>query len=312
MRILVTEPIIEEGLAALRELGDVEVRTVRDQAALAEAVRTYDAIVPMLSNRFDESVFSAAEGLKIVANYAVGYDNIDLAAATRAGVWVTNTPDVLTNATAEMAWALLFAAARRIIEGDALSRVGGWKGWGPTQLVGQSVSGKTLGVVGAGRIGTAFAKMSAGFRMDVLYWSRREKAEMPGRFVALEELFAQSDFISIHLPKSDETARLISKDLIGRMKPTAILVNTGRGSVVDEDALAEALAEKRIAAAGLDVYEREPIIHPRLPRLSNVVLAPHLGSATTEARVAMAKRCALNISAVFRNERPPDALNTVK
>lgn len=312
MKTLLLAPIIESATKILRSRGlDVDVVERLDRAALCEAVKKYPAIISMLSYKFDADVFRAAEGgpLKIVANYAVGYDNIDLAAAAAAGIWVTNTPDVLTNATAEMAWALVFAAARRLIEGDALARSGTWKGWGPTQLVGREISGKTVGIVGAGRIGQAFARMGQGFGIKVLYFSRQHKEDFENaRRVDLDTLCAESDIISIHLPKTDETAGMISARRIALMKTSAILVNTGRGTVVDEAALADALEEGLIAAAGLDVYEREPVIHPKLLTLSNVVLAPHLGSATQESRNGMANRCADNIVSVFEGKRPPDAL----
>jgi glyoxylate reductase len=314
-RILIAKSILEEGIALLRAEGwTVDAVPVLDRAGLFEAVRRYDAVVAMLSDRFDEEIFAAAAGgpLKIVANYAVGYDNIDVAAATRAGIAATNTPDVLTAATAEMSWALVFAAARRIVEGDALARSGTWTGWHPTQLVGTGISGKTVGIVGCGRIGRAFGRMGSGFGVKLIYWSRSRKpefeAEMGASFVELEDLLRRSDIVSIHLPGGPGTAQLLSASRIALMKPSAILVNTGRGSVIDEAALAAALRSGRLAAAGLDVYEKEPVIHSELFGLSNVVLAPHLGSATRESRIAMAARCATNIAAALRGERPPDLL----
>jgi glyoxylate reductase len=314
-RVLVTKPILDEGVAIFRTEGwEVEVLDGLDRAALLGAVGRYEAVVSMLSDRFDAEVFTAASGgpLKIVANYAVGYDNIDVVAAARAGIAVTNTPDVLTDATAEMSWALVFAAARRIVEGDALARSGRWSGWRPTQLVGTGISGKTVGIVGAGRIGRAFGRMGRGFGVKLVYWSRSRKPEFEtetdASFASLEDLLRRSDIVSIHLPGGPATRHLLSADRLALMKPSAVLVNTGRGAVIDEAALAAALKNGRIAAAGLDVYEQEPVIHPALFGLTNVVLAPHLGSATRESRTAMAARCARNIAAAFRGEPPPDAL----
>mgnify|MGYP001583031116 CR=1 FL=1 len=314
-KILVTRRLIPSALEALgREEWSVTVENGLDRAALLSAIREYDAIVAMLSDRFDAEVFQAAKGgpLKIVANYAVGYDNIDVAAASRAEIHATNTPDVLTDATAEMAWALVFAAARRIGEGERLVRAGKWTGWDPAQLVGSAISGKTVGILGAGRIGQAFGRMGLGFGVTLLYFARNRKLEFERDTKAtrcdLDALLSRSDILSIHLPKNPGTSGILSAEKIRLMKSSAILVNTGRGAVIDESALAEALREKRIAAAGLDVYEKEPVIHPALFDLENVVLAPHLGSATTESRTAMAGRCALNIEAAFRGKTPPDAL----
>lgn len=313
MRILVTKPILNEALEALKPLGAVDVAGGLSYDNLRAVVRDYDAIVSMLTDKFDAGMFEYAKGgpLRIVANYAVGHDNIDTVAAKAAGIWATNTPDALTEATAEMAWALVFAAARRLIEGDVLARSGEWKGWTPTQLVGSAISGGVVGIVGAGRIGQAFARMGAGFRVTVLYHNRKrdEKFERTGAaYRDLDSLLAESDIVSVHLPANAESRRLISKERIAKMKPSAILVSTGRGNVIDEAALAEALKARRIRAAGLDVYENEPSIHADLIGLPNVVLAPHLGSATTSSRVGMALRCADNIRDAIAGRRPKDAL----
>lgn len=314
-RVLVTKPILAEGLDLLRSRGLAPTVVEGIPAErLVETIRPYEAVIAMLSDRFNAEVFAALKGsnLRIVANYAVGHDNIDLRAAQAAGIQATNTPEVLTEATAEMAWTLLFAAARRLGEGERLARSRSWKGWEPTQLIGFGVAGKRLGIVGAGRIGQAFARLGKGFNMRLSYWNRSRKpgfeSETGSTYQELDELLAASDFISIHLPGGGETRHLIDSRRIGLMKPTAILVNTGRGSVIDEAALAKALKEKRIAAAGLDVYEREPIITEELFGLDNVILAPHLGSATFESRLAMARRCAENIEATLWEKRPPDAL----
>ena len=238
-----------------------------------------------------------------MANLAVGYDNVDVAAASSRGVVVTNTPGVLTEATADLAWALLLAAARRVGEAERLVRVHGWTGWSPTQLVGSAVHGRTLGIVGMGAIGTAVARRGRGFGMDVLYTNRRRRpeaeSEVGATFVSLDELLARSDVVSLNAPATAETHHLIDAGALARMKPTAILVNTARGTLVDEAALAEALRTGVIGAAGLDVFEAEPTIHPALLDLDNVVLLPHLGSATTETRAAMVELACANIVAVL-------------
>lgn len=314
-RVLVTRRLIPAALDELHRRGwAITAADGLDRAALLRAVREYSAIVAMLSDRFDAEAFAAASGgpLSIVANYAVGYDNIDVAAAHAVGIHATNTPDVLTDATAEMAWALVFAAARRIGEGERLVRARAWTGWDPAQLVGAAITGATVGIVGAGRIGQAFGRMGRGFGVRLLYFSRAPKPDFESETGAtrctLDDLLARSDVVSIHLPKNPETAGLLSAENLRLMKPTSILVNTGRGSVIDEAALVDALRGHRIAAAGLDVYEKEPVIHPGLFELDNVVLAPHLGSATVASRTAMAARCADNIEAALRGEQPRDVL----
>ena len=313
-KILITKPIVERGLAAIRECGDVTVADSISAEELAEAVTKYDAIVSMLTDKFTDEIFQKAKGgpLKIVANYAVGYDNIDVKAANAASIWGTNTPEVLTEATAEMAWALLFAIARKIPVGDAMVRPGTWKGWNPTQLVGGGVSHKTVGIIGAGRIGQAFGRMGAGFGIKILYHNRNANPSFEGatgaQYVPLETLMAESDFVSVHLPASPETKHMISSEMIAKMKTTAYFISTGRGNVIDEPALTLALKENRIAGAALDVYEFEPAVNADLLKLDNVVLAPHLGSATVESRMAMAERCAQNIQAATKNDPPLDAL----
>lgn len=314
-RVLLTHRILDEGLKVIESRGwDFVVADGTTRDRLKESVTQFDAIISMLTNKFDAAVFADAAGgpLRIVANYAVGYDNVDLDAAKQARIWVTNTPDVLTTATAEMAWTLVFAASRRIIEGDTLVRGGEWKGWTPTQLLGRQISGKTVGVIGAGRIGQAFAAMGKGLGVRVHYFARKSKpafeAATGARWAPLDWLLKESDIISIHLPSTPQTRGLLSAEKLALMKDTAILVNTGRGNVVDEAALAAALRSKKIAAAGLDVYEKEPEVHPDLLTLPNVVLAPHLGSATIESRTAMAERCAKNIEEALAGRRPPDAL----
>nr|MBA2535702.1 D-glycerate dehydrogenase [Rubrobacter sp.] len=256
---------------------------------------------------------AAGDGLKVIANMAVGYDNIDVEVAAERGVVVTNTPEVLNETTADTAFMLLLAAARRLGEAERLLRSGGWEAWGPKQLTGPDVWGKTLGVVGFGRIGQALARRAKGFEMDLAYHDqyRNEEAEgeLGARYLGLEELLQTSDFVSIHTPLTPETTHLIGAEELDNMKPEAVLVNTSRGPVVDEGALADALAERRIFAAGLDVYEYEPEVHPKLLELENVVLAPHIGSASIETRDKMAALAAENLAAVLRGEEPKTPVN---
>ena len=278
-----------------------------------EGVRGRDGVVCLLTDPMDEEVFEAAKGAKIFANYAVGYNNIDVEAATRHGVMVTNTPGVLTDATADMAWALLFAVARRIVESDRYNRAGKFKGWGPMLFLGGDITGQTLGIVGAGRIGTAMALRSVGFKMSVLYTDavRNEtlERELGAEQVDLDELLRTSDFVSIHVPLMPETTHLIGARELDLMKETAYLINTSRGPVVDEKALVEALKAKKIAGAGLDVYENEPEMAPGLAELDNAVLAPHIASATVQTRTKMAMMAAGNLVAGLKGETPPNLVN---
>ncbi len=272
--------------------------------ALLSLVDGADGLICLLSDRVDEALLDAAgPGLRVVANYAVGLDNVDLEACRARGVAVAHTPGVLTDATADLAWALLLAVARRVREGDSLVRSGGWSGWSPLQLLGTSLAGRTFGVVGLGRIGAAAAQRARGFGMDVVYTGRsrreREEVRLEARFVPLGELLEVSDVVSLHCPSTPETRHLIDAEALGRMRSSAILVNTARGDVVDEAALVDALREGQIGGAGLDVFEREPVVHEGLVGLENVVLAPHLGSATVETRGAMARMVAEAVIAVL-------------
>jgi glyoxylate reductase len=274
----------------------------------------HDALYCLLTDTIDAAVMDAAPDLRVIANMAVGFNNVDITEATRRGIPVTNTPGVLTDTTADFAWALLMAAARRVAEADRFTRAGKFHGWGPLMLLGGDVAGRTLGVVGFGRIGQAVARRAQGFNMPILYYdlhpvdAATEQA-LNAKFVPLEELLAHADFVSLHVNYSPETHHLISREQFARMKPTAYLINTARGPVVDEGALAEALRTKQIAGAGLDVYEREPEVHPDLLELENVVLAPHIASATIDTRNAMATMAAKNIQAVFEGRRPPNLVN---
>jgi glyoxylate reductase len=307
-KILVTREIPEAGLRLLEDF-DVTVLSERppERDELLGAVRGTNGILSTVTEKMDVKVMDAAgEGLKVIANMAVGYDNIDVGAAKERGIVVTNTPEVLTETTADTAFMLLLAAARRLGEAERLLRSGGWDAWGPKQLLGPDVWGKKLGLVGLGRIGQAVARRSSGFGMEVLYYDqyRNESAEeeLGARYLALDDLLSESDFVSIHTPLTPETQQLIGERELGLMQTTAVLVNTSRGPVVDEGALAAALAERRIFAAGLDVYQEEPKVYPRLFELENVVLAPHIGSASIETRDKMATLAAENLRAVLSGE----------
>ena len=301
----------------LREAG-CEVRVnPQDRPLTAEELRDAaihsDGMLCLLNDKISAELFAAAPRCRVYANYAVGHDNMDAAAASAAGVALANTPDVLSIATAEMAWALLLAAARRIGEGERMTRAGKFHGWAPMMLLGYEVTGKSLGIIGAGRIGVAMARMARGFDMKLLYTKRSGEStqmqELGARHVELEPLLRESDFVSIHAPLTAQTRHMISAAQLELMKPTAILVNTGRGPVVDEAALADALEKKQIAGAGLDVYEREPAIEQKLLNLENVVLAPHLGSATHEARDKMAALATSNILDHFAGRIPRTCIN---
>lgn len=282
-------------------------------AELREFVAGADAILSMLADHIDAAVMDAAgPQLRVIANYAVGYNNIDVQAATDRRIVATNTPGVLTDATADLAWSLLLAAARRIVEADAHFRTGTWTGWGPLQFLGMDVAGQTLGIMGGGRIGTAVARRATGFGMRILYASRQPRSEMEvlgGQQVDLPALLAQSDFVSLHVPLTPQTRHMIGKAELARMKPTAILVNTSRGSVIDEQALVSALRDRTIAAAGLDVYENEPAATPGLVELPNVVVLPHIGSATYETRRKMAVMAAQSIVDTLQGRPPRNMVN---
>jgi len=281
---------------------------------LLNRVAEKEGLVCQLSDKINEELLERALKLRIAATVSVGYDNIDVPACTRHKVIATNTPRVLDDTTADLAWALLMAVARRLVEGDTTIRNGKWTGWEINQFMGSDVWGKTLGIIGFGRIGQELARRASGFKMRVIYNNRTrasEKAEKEFRatFVDRETLLRESDFISLHVPLTAETRHLIDGVALAKMKPTAFLINTARGPVVDEAALAGALAQKKIAGAGLDVFEREPQVLPALLTLSNVVLTPHIGSASVETRTNMGLRAARNVTAFFEGTRPPDALN---
>jgi lactate dehydrogenase-like 2-hydroxyacid dehydrogenase len=318
MKIYVTRPIPEAGLNILRQaVPDFEMNTedrVLTRPELLTRVKGLEGLLALLTDRIDGELLDAAGAqLKIVANHAVGFDNVDLRAATERGVLITNTPGVLTDATADHAWALLFAVARRIAESEKFLRAGKFKGWGPLMFLGGDITGKTLGIVGAGRIGHHMALRSRGFNMQVLYSdevanSALEKA-IGARRVPTDELLHEADFVSLHVPLTPDTRHLINAGTLKKMKRTAYVINTSRGPVVDEAALAEALRHGIIAGAALDVFENEPAVHPGLLELDNVLLTPHIASATIATRSNMATMDANNLLAGLRGEKPPNLVN---
>lgn len=260
-----------------------------------------------------KTLLEGAPRLKVIANYAVGYNNIDLAATKALGIVVTNTPGVLTESTADLSWALMMAVARRIPEGDQTLQTTQWSGWSPTELLGNDIYGKTLGIVGMGRIAQAVVRRAAGFSMSVNYYSRRRLPQIEKkrgvRYLPFQDLLSESDYLSLHLPLNQDSLHLINRAAFQRMKAKAILINTSRGPIVDEKALVQALEEKQIAGAGLDVFEEEPAISPELLRMKNVVTLPHIGSASSETRIAMGLMVIDNLLSVFKNEVPANVVN---
>jgi len=317
-KVLVTREIPERGLSKIREFFEVDLWT--DEApppkdVILERIRDKDALVSLLTDPIDEEVFDAAPKLRIVSQYAVGYDNIKVEEATKRGVYVTNTPGVLTETVADFTFALMLAVARRVVEADRYVREGKWKvGWHPLMMVGTDVYGATLGIVGLGRIGSAVARRAKGFNMRVIYYDvvRREdlEKELGIEYVSLDKLLEESDYVSLHTPLTPQTYHLIGEEQLKKMKKTAFLINTARGKVVDQKALYKALKEGWIAGAGLDVFEREPISpDDPLLELDNVVLAPHAASASYETRSRMAEMVADNLIAFLKGEVPPNLVN---
>lgn len=317
-KVYVAREIPERGLKIIKERFDAEVwpeYAPPPKNVIIEKVRNVDALVSLLSDKIDAEVFDAAPKLKIVSQLAVGFDNIDITEATKRGIYVTNTPGVLTETTADFAWALLMAVARRVVEADKYVRSGQWRvGWHPSMLLGRDVYGATIGIVGAGRIGQAVARRSKGFDMKILYYdviSRPElEKELGAKRVDLDTLLRESDFVSIHVPLMKETYHLINAEKLKLMKKTAYLINNARGPVVDEKALYKVLKEGKIAGAGLDVFEQEPTPADNpLLKLDNVVVAPHISSASHETRSKMAEMVAENLVAFFEGRQPPNLVN---
>ena len=315
--IYVTRMIPQAAIDLLKEYCDVEINPedrVLEKQELLRKIKGRDGVLCLLTDAIDSEVFDAAgPQCRIFANYAVGYNNIDVKEATKRGIVITNTPDVLTDATADLAWAILFAVARRIVEADKFTREGKFKGWAPSLFLGMDITGKTLGVIGAGRIGMNFAKKAKAFDMKILYHDISPNIQFENgtgaKYADKETLLKQSDFISLHVPLMPSTFHYIGEKEFSIMKNTAILINTSRGAVVDEKALVKALRNRQIWGAGLDVFENEPDIEPGLVELDNVVIVPHIASATIETRTNMGLIAARNIIQFFRGEKPETCVN---
>jgi glyoxylate reductase len=318
-RIYITRPLPEPALRVLEGVAEYRQWTRDDEAVpretLLREVPDADGIICVITEKIDAEVIDRARRCRVISQVAVGYDNIDVAAATRRGILVTNTPGVLTETTADMAWAILLAAARRVVEGDRFTRSGRWKTWELMALTGQDVHGATLGIVGMGRIGAAIARRGRGFAMPVLYHNRTRvdpalERELGARHATLDDLLRQSDFVVVSCALTPQTRHLIGERELGLMKPTAVLVNIARGPIVDQRALYRALVDRKIWAAGLDVFEVEPVpMDDPLLRLENVVVPPHLGSASVRTRLRMATMAAENCVAAVTGRMPPNAVN---
>jgi glyoxylate/hydroxypyruvate/2-ketogluconate reductase len=316
-RVLVTREVFDETLDYLRqhcEVQDNQGDKAFAPAALAAAVANCDGLMCCLTDRVDATLLAAAPGLKVVANIAVGYNNIDVPACTARGVMATNTPGVLDDSTADLAWTLMLGTARRITEVERRVRAGEWTGWQLKQWLGVDVHHATLGIIGMGRIGQAIARRAIGFDMKVIYHNRKRitpelERKANAAYVSFDELLAQADFVVLQMPYSADTHHLIGKTQLAKMKRSAILINSTRGGVVDDAALIAALRDGTIRGAGLDVYENEPKLNPEFLKLDNVVLAPHVGSSTEATRKAMAMLAAQNLVAALQGDTPPNLLN---
>ena len=312
MKVFVTYKIPEDGLKLLKEKYELDVYEGEEfltKEEMLKRVKDADAVITQLRDPVDKEFIDAGKKLKIIANYAVGYNNINVEYAKSKGIYVTNTPGVLTEATADIAWALILAVARKIISADRFVREGKFKGWKPKLFLGYEIHGKTLGIIGMGRIGQAVARRALGFGMKIIYHNRKRLPEeiekkYSASYVDLETLLKNSDFISINVPLTDETYHLLDEKRLNLLKPNAILVNTARGPVVDEKALYKLLKEGKIAGAGFDVYENEPFLTPGLEKLENVVLLPHIGSATFETRSKMSIMVAENVINALEGRKP--------
>lgn len=316
-KIYVTRPIMETGIKLLKEHFDVTIQPEeRDLSPeeFAQNIQGYDGILCMLTNTINEELLKNTPSVKVFANYAVGFNNIDVEAADEHSVFITNTPDALTEATAELAFALMLGTARHLVTSDSFTRNNEFIGWDPLGFLGMPLTGKTLGIIGAGRIGQAFGKMSQGFKMPILYHSRTPKKsfeeELGATYCDLTYLLKNSDFVAIHCPYNSSTHHLIGAEELKLMKPTSILINTARGAIIDEKALYETLLGKEIFGAGLDVYEKEPEIYPGLTELDNAIVCPHIGSATFKSREDMSTLAAQGIIDILINKkRPHNCLN---
>jgi lactate dehydrogenase-like 2-hydroxyacid dehydrogenase len=316
-KVLATRPLFPAARKILDDEFEMEYWTQPERiprGELLKRVADKEALVCLLTEKVDQELLDAAPKLRIAATVSVGFDNIDVDACRKRKVVATHTPGVLDDTTADFAWALLMAVARRVLEGDAWIRAGEWPGWDLDQLCGGDVWGKTLGIIGFGRIGRGVARRAYGFNMRVLYSDAVRapvsvEEQLRAEYVDRDKLFHESDFVTLHVPLLPDTRHLLSKENLAKMKPTAYLVNTSRGPVVDEAALAEALEQKKIAGAALDVFENEPKVHPGLVSRKDVVLTPHIASASVDTRTKMAVMAANNVVALFQGKRPPNALN---
>jgi len=315
-KIYLTRRIPDEGIKILEEKHELEIYegdAPPPKEEIIAKVKDKEGLLCLLTDPIDTDVLDAAPNLRAISTYAVGYDNIDLKEATRRKIPVSNTPGVLTETTADLTWALIMSIARRTVEGDKMVREGKFKGWGPMVLLGSDVHGKTLGIVGAGRIGQAVARRAGGFGMKILYHSRTRKPdfeeECNAKFVGFHELLRESDYITLHIPLTGETYHLIGEKEFEMMKKTAYVINTARGKCIDEKALVKALKDKKIAGAALDVFENEPYLTPGLAELDNVVLAPHAGSASIETRTKMAVMAAENLMDGLEGKMPEYCIN---
>jgi glyoxylate reductase len=316
-RVFVTQPIAPSALTRLRAIAEVKINTdsskIIAKAKLIAAVRKCDVLVSLLHDKVDRAVLAANPKLRAVCSMAITPDNIDVAEATKRGIVVSVVPPIVAEATADIHFGLMLTVARRMIEGDKMVRAGKFPGSQSNHLAGSFVYGKTIGLVGAGRIGQATARRARGFGMKILYWGPRRKldaeSEIGMEYLTLDRLYAESDFVSVHAPMNAESRHMISDKQFAMMKPTAFIINTSRGAVIDEKALVRALKQKKIAGAGLDVFEHEPTLPPALRAMKNVVLTPHLGSAVTEIRDRMANIMVDNVQALIDGKTPPNCVN---
>ena len=316
-KVYVTRKLPSSALDRIAEKHQMEVNPhdrVLTRTELEEAIKGIDGLLCLLTDTIDAELLELNPDLKVIANYAVGYNNIDVPACTSRGIPVSNTPGVLDETTADFAWALLMAAARRVVEADRFTRAGKFQGWGPMLMLGDDIHGRTLGIIGLGRIGQEVARRARGFAMDILYHSRTRKSKEQERRLGVEyrdlqDLLQESDFVSLHVPLTEKTHHLISRQELKLMKENAYLINTSRGPVVDEEALIKALRSREIAGAGLDVYEKEPEVTPGLKDLDNVVLAPHIASASRATRTRMAEMAAENLLAGLEGREMPNLIN---
>jgi len=317
MRILITGNLPENVISPLKEKYDIEINRKdrpMDRQEMISKLKDKQGLLPMLNDSINEEVLNSSPHLKMIANFGVGYNNIDVRSATARGIMVSNTPGVLTEATAELAFTLILGVSRRLVEGDRMVREGRFKFWAPMLFLGREVTGKTLGIIGMGKIGKAIAVKARAFDMRVLYNNRKsidskEEEKLRAQYVDLKTLLAESDFVSLNVPLTEETKHLIGKNELSLMKSTSFIINTSRGAVIDEKALVDVLRARKIGGAGLDVYENEPSLTPGLTDLDNVILLPHIGSGTLETRIKIGKLAVENLIAGLEGRAPPNLVN---